>query len=316
MIISSLYKIFRAFSRKIGDDFITAFAAQATLFVIISFFPFTMLLLTGIQYLPFTESTMLTTLTNIFPSTIHPLIINIVTEIYNKASGTILSITAITALWSASRGILAIVSGLNSVYGIRETRNYFKLRFISTLYTLIFAILMIITLVILVFGNRLYFWIENKFPLLRDYALVIISMRTVVGLCILTIFFLILYIFIPNRKTKIYKELPGALITAAGWMGFSYLYSFYIDNMGNYSNMYGSLTVVVLFMLWFYFCMYLLFIGGEVNIVLSSGDLGYYLKELFKKRKTEKLKSRIKLQNNTDTHLDKIIEDTMKNNKY
>ncbi len=287
-IAVSIYKIIQAFNRKIRDDFVSAFSAQAAFFVIISFFPFIMLLLTLLQYLPITEETLRTTLTQIFPSSINSLIAGIITEIYKKASGTIISITAISALWSASRGILAIVSGLNSVYGIKETRSYLKLRIISSIYTFVFAVMIIITLAILVFGNRLYIWIESKIPMLSNLALIIISIRTIAGLLILTLFFLLMYMVIPNRSTSIYKELPGALVSAAGWMGFSYLYSFYIDNMNNYSNMYGSLTAIVLFMLWFYFCMYILFIGGEINVVLSSGDLIYYLKYLFKHRKDYK----------------------------
>jgi membrane protein len=323
----SLYKIFRAFSKKIQEDCVPAYAAQVALFVLISFFPFAMLLLTVIQYLPITESTMLATLPNIFPSTLTPFIINIIMEIYNKGSGTIVSITAITTLWSASRGILAVVKGLNSVYGINETRSYLKLRLLSTFYTLIFAIMLIVTLVILVFGNRLYIWIEQRFPVLKDLALVIISMRTFVGLCILTLFFLLLFVAVPNRKTHIIQEFPGALVASAGWMGFSYLFSFYIDNMGNYSNTYGSLTVVVLFMLWFYFCMYILFIGGEINIILSSGDLGYFLKQLFLKRKEEKkLKKEIgnltlnqksyhtMSSNYMEKHLDQLLNDSRKKN--
>ncbi|WFR56221.1 YihY/virulence factor BrkB family protein [Anaerocolumna sp. AGMB13025] len=287
-IAISIFRIIRAFNRKVADDFISAFSAQAAFFVMISFFPFIMLLLTLLQYLPIRESVLMTTLTQIFPSSITSLIITIISEIYDKASGTIISITAISALWSASRGIVAIIKGLNSVYAIRETRSYFKLRFLSSVYTFIFALMMIVTLVILVFGNRLYVWIESRIPILKDLALLIISIRTIAGLFILTVFFLLLYVVIPNRTTKVYKELPGALVSAAGWMGFSYLYSFYIDNMSNYSRMYGSLTAIVLFMLWFYFCMYIMFIGGEINVVLSSGDLVYYLKYLFKHRKEYK----------------------------
>ncbi len=284
-IAISIYKIIRAFNRKVRDDFISAFSAQAALFVLISFFPFIMLLLNLVQFLPITESVLMATLTQIFPGSISPLIINIVSEVYNKASGTIISLTIITTLWSASQGILAIVKGLNSVYGIKETRSYLKLRLISSVYTLIFAVMLIITLTILVFGNRLYVWIESKIPILRELALVIISIRTIAGLFILTLFFLLMYVVIPNRSTRVYKELPGAIVSAAGWMGFSYLYSFYIDNMSNYSRMYGSLTAIVLFMLWFYFCMHILFIGSEINVVLSSGDLIYYLKYIFKHRK-------------------------------
>lgn len=284
-IIISFYKILRAFVRKIGDDYISAFSAQAAFFIIISFFPFIMLLLTLIQYLDIPESSMLLILTQMFPSSINSLVIRIVDEVYTKGSGTLISITAFTTLWSASRGILSIVKGLNSVYAIRETRGYIKLRIISSIYTFIFAIMMIATLITLVFGNRLYLWIESKIPLFRDLALLIISIRTMAGLIILTIFFLLMFIFIPNRKTTLFKELPGALVSAAGWMGFSYLYSFYIDNMSNYSDTYGSLTAIVLFMIWFYFCMYILFIGGEINVVLSSGDLMYYIKSLFQKKK-------------------------------
>lgn len=292
-IAISIYKIIRAFNRKVRDDFVSAFSAQAAFFVMISFFPFIMLLLTLLQFLPITENVLIITLTEIFPSSITSLIVTIVSEIYDNSTSTVISITAISALWSASRGILAIVKGLNSVYGIKETRSYLKLRFISSVYTFIFAIMMIITLSILVFGNRLYVWIESKIPILKDLALLIISIRTIAGLLILTVFFLLLYIVIPNRTTKLYKELPGALVSAAGWMVFSYLFSFYIDNMSNYSKMYGSLTAIVLFMLWFYFCMHILFIGGEINVVLSSGDLIYYLKYLFKHRKEYKYKGQL-----------------------
>lgn len=284
-IIISLFKIIRAFNRKIRDDYVSAFSAQAAFFVIISLFPFLMLLLTLIQYLPITEYNLLLILTQVFPNSVSALVINIVSEVYKKASGTIISLTAISALWSSSKGILAIVKGLNSVYAIKETRSYIRLRILSTIYTLAFAIMIIITLVILVFGNRLYVWIEQKASFLTNLALLIISIRTIVGLLLLTIFFLVLYTYVPNRETQIFKELPGAIVTAAGWMGFSYLYSFYIDNMGSYSNTYGSLTAIVLFMLWFYFCMYIMFIGGEINIVLSSSDLTYFLKNMIKNRK-------------------------------
>lgn len=310
MTIIHMYKILKAFNRKIREDSISAFSAMAAFFVIISFFPFIMLLLTLVQYLPITESTMLYTLTDLFPRTVNALIVRIVTEIYDKSSGTLISVTAISALWSASRGIFAVVKGLNSVYDIEETRMGIKLRIMAAIYTLVFAIMMLVTIVILIFGNRLYIGIENRIPILKDLALVIISIRTIAGLCILTLFFLLLYIYIPNRKTRIYKELPGALLAAAGWMGFSYLYSFYIDNMGNYSNTYGSLTAIVLFMLWFYFCMYILFLGGEVNVILSSGNVLYYIRQARQKRKALK-----DYDNDDSTVLEAQEHKTQKTNK-
>lgn len=319
-ILISLYKIIRSFLHKVRDDYVSAFSAQAAFYVLISFFPFLMFLLTLIQYLPLTEENVISMLIKVFPSSVSPLVINVVTEVFNKASGTVISITAISALWSSSKGILSVIRGLNAVYGIRESRGYIKVRLLATAYTLVFAIMILVSLVILVFGNQLYLWIENKFPILTDLALLIISLRTFVGLLVLTLLFLLIYTKIPNRKVAFYKELPGAIISATGWMGFSYLFSFYIDNMSNYANMYGSLTAIVLFMLWFYFCMYILFIGGEINIVLSSGDIVYYVKYMFKNRKElEKKKLSISLktlriQEDDADPLNNIIDKTMGDN--
>ena len=92
------------------------------------------------------------------------------------------------------------MKGLNSVYEIQETRKSIFLRFISTIYTLIFAVMLIITIILFIFGNRLYVWIVIRFPVMQNLALLIISLRTIVGLIVLLIFFLIIYIAIPNKQ--------------------------------------------------------------------------------------------------------------------
>ena len=189
------------FNKKIRDDYVSAFSAQAAFFIIISFFPFIMFLLSIVPFFSLEESTILNLVTQVFPNAFNSFIVLVVTEVYHKTnSGTLISITAITALWSAGKGFLAIMKGLNSVYEIKETRKSIFLRFISTVYTLIFAIMLVATIILFVFGNKLYLWIEMRFPVLQDLALLIISLRTIVGLITLLIFFLIIYTEVPNRS--------------------------------------------------------------------------------------------------------------------
>ncbi|NLP16111.1 MAG: YihY/virulence factor BrkB family protein [Clostridiales bacterium] len=283
-MVKSTLRLINMFFKKIRDDHVSAFSAQAAFFTIISFFPFIMFLLSIVPFFSLEESTILKLVTQIFPNAFNSLIVLVVTEIYHKTnSGTLISVTAITALWSAGKGFLAIMKGLNSVYEIQETRKSIFLRIVSTIYTLVFAIMIIASIILFIFGNRLYLWIETRFPVLQDLALLIISVRTIVGLVILLVFFLIIYIVIPNRKTRMAKELPGALVCAAGWMGFSYAFSYYIDHYSNYASMYGSLTTIVLFMLWMYFCMYILFIGAEINLLFQNKDLIEKIKQIYSK---------------------------------
>ncbi len=281
-MIKPTINLINIFFRKIRDDHVSAFSAQAAFFIIISFFPFIMFLLSIVPFFSLKESTILNLVIQIFPKAFNSLIVLVVSEVYHRTnSGTLISVTVITALWSAGKGFLAIMKGLNSVYGIQETRKSIVLRIISTIYTLIFAIMIIATIILFVFGNKLYLWIETRFPVLQDLALLIISLRTIVGLVVLLVFFLIIYVAIPNRKTKISSELPGALICAAGWMGFSYAFSYYIDHYSNYASMYGSLTTIVIFMLWMYFCMYILFIGAEINLMLQNKVITDKIKQIY-----------------------------------
>lgn len=270
MFLSFIHKI-RSFTAKLRDDSISAFAAQAAFFIILSFFPFAMFLLTLLNYLPVSVEDLQAFILNILPETVTSVLDTILEELFIKTSKAVLSITVLAALWSASRGMLSLVRGLNAVYGHKETRNYFLIRGVSMLYTLVFAALLIVTLLLLVFGNQLYHFIIAKLPILGEAALIVMSLRFLVAMAILTLFFLLMYLVIPNRKSRLLYELPGAILTAGGWLGFSYLFSIYIDHMSNFSYTYGSLTVLAICMLWLYFCMYILFIGAEVNMLLATG---------------------------------------------
>ena len=271
MFYSLLLRI-RTFTAKLREDSVSAFAAQAAFFIILSFFPFVMFLLTLLNYLPISSEDLYALTARIFPSTINNVLGSVFSELVEKSSGTVLSVTVIAALWSASRGMLSLVRGLNAVYGHKETRNYFLIRGISMLYTLVFAALLIVTLALLVFGNQIYHFIITRFPILGEPALLVMSLRSLVTMAILTLFFLLMYLVIPNRKSRILSELPGAILTAAGWLGFSLLFSFYIDHISTFSYIYGSLTALAVCMLWLYFCMYILFIGAEVNMLLTGKD--------------------------------------------
>lgn len=274
-MVRHAWRSIQQFSQRLGEDSVGAYAAQAAFFILISCFPFAMLLITVLQYLPFSQTEILHSFTNIFPETVIRFIETTMQDIYSRTTGdiTIISISALTALWASSKGFYALMQGLNSVYRIDERRSWPVLKILSAAYTLAFALLLIATLGLLVFGNSIYRWIIAKIPAIADLAVVVISVRTFVSFTILAIFFLLLYLFIPNRKIKkeqFLTELPGAMLAALGWIGFSYLYSYYIDHFARSSYVYGSLTAVVLLMLWLYFCMFIMLLGAEINVVLQS----------------------------------------------
>ena len=127
-MLASIIRLIKTFTAKLRDDSVSAFAAQAAFFIILSFFPFVMFLLALLNYLPISAENLQFFSSGIFPEAIATLLHTIFSELVEKSSGTVLSVTVIAALWSASRGMLALVRGLNAVYGHTETRNYFLIR--------------------------------------------------------------------------------------------------------------------------------------------------------------------------------------------
>lgn len=264
-LFSGLIKATNSMAISLANHNVSAFSGEATLFIIISAFPFAIFLLTLIKYTPLTEQAFISFITNILPEYVSRHVIPLINEIYRSSSKAVISISAITLLWSASRGFMSLVCGFNSIYRTAETRGYIALRIYSLIYTIVFAILIILTLIVLVYGNNILNILTNFFPQASNIALLIISIRFVASMGIYMFFFLFMYTFLPNRKTKLFYELPGAIIASLGWLGFSYLYSFYVNNFHGKLTMYGSLSTIIFLMVWLYFCIYILFIGAEVN---------------------------------------------------
>ena len=262
-------KEIKAFLEDMREDAVSAYAAQAAFFIMMSAFPFIMLLLTLIQYLPVTEEVLIVMAHNTIPAAFNGYVISLIEEIYAKPSVTIISVTFVATVWAASKSFLAIIRGCNSVYDIKETRNYLRLRLLASLYTIIFAVILVVTLAVMVFGNTIAMVIGEQIPVLREMAFFIISLRTAVGFGVMFLFFLGLYVAVPNRKGRVTKEVPGAILTSVGWISFSYLFSFYVDNFANFDT-YGSLTAIIFLMLWLYACMYMFFVGGEINVWLQK----------------------------------------------
>lgn len=248
---------------------LSAYAAQAAYYIILSAFPFFMFLLTMVKHLPIDQWQMIAYVEANLPTPVATSITRIIKEVFTS-SGTVASITILTTLWAASKAFCSLIYGLNTVYEHKENRNYFILRLEATLHTVIFSVLLLATLLLLAFGNRITHTLLRHFPSLEDAVFLVISIRTSASMCLLILFFLYMYIWIPNRKSSILEALPGAIATAVGWIGFSFLYSFYIDHISNFNNTYGSLTAIVLLMLWLYFCMYMLLVGGELNALIAS----------------------------------------------
>lgn len=268
-----IYFTINEVTRKVNEDKIGAYAAETSFFIIVCIFPFIFFIFTILQYTPINESVFLKLLTSTLPMQLEPLITSIVEEIYSRSSVALISITVIITLWICGSAFIGIIDGLNSIYGIRETRNYILRRICASIYALLFVFIIIAMLMFLVFGEFIIQITSDTFPIFSLLIAELLARKFLIVQCVLTLFFMGLYKYIPNRKGSLIKELPGALFSALVWQLFSYLYSLYISISPRFTFMYGSLASIVFAMLWLYFCISILFYGAEINALIEKKSL-------------------------------------------
>lgn len=253
------------FSKHMNKKNISAFAASTAFFLFLSLIPMLMLLCAVIPYTPLTEGNIMQAVTDIAPDTMDSLLINVIKDVYDKSIG-IISITAIVTLWSAGKGMLALMRGLNEIYDVEENRNYVLLRTVASFYTILILVLMIVSLLIMVFGNVLVGIIENVIPQISYLFDMLFHFRLFFVWIVITVFIALIYAYVPSGKvTQGFKmQLPGAAFAAVGWSIVTWAFSVYVDKFNGF-NTYGSLTTIIILMLWLYVCMYIVMVGAFMN---------------------------------------------------
>ena len=258
------YLLIKRFNRKLRHDDISVYASSIAFFLFLSLIPLLVLICCLIPYTPMTESDLMIACINLIPKQMNPWIISLIGQVYDKPKG-VLSITFLVTLWSAGKGMLALMRALNQIHDVIEERGYFRLRVISSFYTVIFLMILIITFVIGVFGKNILEWIIDNTISIEETRAELITMISFFIMVIITIIaFSGIYMYIPNKNLKYTKQIPGAIFVAFAWGIFTYGFSIYVEYFSGFTA-YGTLGTIVLFLLWLYFCSYIMLMGAVIN---------------------------------------------------
>ena len=265
----NIKKIIITFFTNIEEDHISEYSAQCSYYTILSFIPFVILLITLVQYTNIDQQTLFNAISRLIPSSMNEMVLGIVQEVYSKSIGTI-SISIIFTLWSAGKGLYALTKGLKDVYNTDETikESYIILRLKAIIQTIIFIILVAVGLVLLVFGDSLISFVQSYFVGLKNLNIISSIFTELLFILITFIIFLFLYRFMPNHKAKFKDQIVGALFGAIALNVISFVFSKYLYIFRGFSITYGSLTTLMLIMMWTYACFYSVFIGAELNKII------------------------------------------------
>lgn len=258
---------------RMKNDNVTAIGAQLSYYLILSIFPFLIFFLNILSFTPLVREDVLQSIIVVLPLETQMVITSLVLETVQTSSETLLSLSAITGIWAASKGIMALIRAINKAYDVEETRSYIELRLLAIIFTLALLILLTIVLLTIVFseviGNQIFnfFGLTLNFMFFWEYFRIIISIGSMI------LIFALLFRFSPSIRNgqgvSFKQSLPGAVFSSLGWIITSTLFSYYVNNFGNYAKTYGSLGGMIVLLIWLYMSSIIIVMGGEINATLS-----------------------------------------------
>ena len=262
--------IARRISRFLQPMGIPLHSAHTCFFLVLSLFPSLLLLLGLLKFTGIGVADLLLFLEGMFPQALQPVAQSLIKASYAGSSGALISVSAVAALWSASRGMYGILSGLHAVYGAQTRQSYWRKRIISVLYTFLFLMVLLLTLIAHIFGTAIldYLWMTTDPAVMMLMNL--IDLRFILLLLLQTGLFTVMYALLSGQRRRLRDCFPGAVVASLGWLLFTRLFSLYVEYFTTYSNIYGSVYALALGMLWLYFCISILFYGSVLNCILEE----------------------------------------------
>lgn len=250
-------------------------AAALSFYFLLALFPLLLFLITILGFITDAgdemRANLLSQLSRIAPPTASALVYTTVDEIASEADGGKLSFGLITALWVASAGVAAISDALNAMYGVKETRPYWKARLSAVGLTVALAILIISALMLMLYGGEIGEAAANYFNQGDSFVTLWNISQVPITLAFVLFSFAIIYYFAPNLyDQKWYWITPGSLAGVLLWLLASLLFRIYLRHFDLYNLTYGSLGAVIILSLWFYLTGTAILLGGKINAEIEN----------------------------------------------
>ncbi|HEY0170884.1 MAG TPA: YihY/virulence factor BrkB family protein [Pyrinomonadaceae bacterium] len=280
--ISSVWKLGgltrRELARRVWADMyegdLLTRAAALSYYFLLALFPLLIFLTAMLGY--FAEGgtelrrNLLNYLASIAPRSASQLVRATVEEITEGAGGGKLSFGLVAALWFASFGMGAVGDTLNSAYGVRESRPFWRVRLISLGLTAALAALIISALALVLYGGEIGEGLAGRYDLGAAFVAVWNVIQWPIVLAFVLFGFALIYYHAPDlRHQKWYWITPGSLIGVALWLAVSFGFRLYLSYFDSYSVTYGSLGAVIILLLWFYMTGAAILVGGKANAVIE-----------------------------------------------
>ena len=260
---------YKLIETMVNEDFANA-AAEMAFMMAIGIFPFMLFVTAIFGWLgkKFFMAKFLAVLSNVAPNDVIHLIQKVLNEvIIFEQDGVLAIIGLILVIFLAHNAVAVVIKGLNRASMTIENRSFIVVRLLSVFMVFVYAFLLFIAINLVIFGKVILLFLVNYGIITDSMMNVLMILRWPVAFLMLFALATMNYYVLPARDYSIARKtvLPGSLFFCVFWLIGSWGFSLYVNELGTYNKVYGTLGAFAILMLWLYYSSIIMLVGAAIN---------------------------------------------------
>jgi membrane protein len=259
--------IFQRVKAEMAEDEISIVAAGVAFYFFFSIFPILIAVVSiyGIIASPAEMEKHMEAVFTMLPPEGAQIIKDQLKGIVSKSTGTLgwsTALSILVSLWSASKASSALIAGFNIAYDERDGRGFIKANLMALAFTLgaaLYFIAMVVSIAVLPVVFK-FIGLDSLWKGIAEavrWIFVLVASMTAMALA---------NRYAPSRRSPKWKWVSvGSIVGTLLWLVFSFAFSYYVVNFGNYNETYGSIAGIIVLMFWLYITAYVLLLSAEIN---------------------------------------------------
>ena len=243
-------------------------SAALTYYLIFAAFPLIVFFSTLLGLLELNFESVLQALDQILPSDVESIIRGYFNYVQENQSGKLMAFSLVFSIWFPMRASSCLMRSVQRAFGPRYQKTGFRVQVRTLLFTVWLVGTLSVSAVLLTVGRRALRWVNQNVRLPLGRADLWNPLRFVILAFLLFMTLAVLYMVALGERRPLRDVSAGIVVSLAAWMGLSALFSYYVEHIATYSQLYGSIATVVVTLLWLYMSATVIIMGAELNAVL------------------------------------------------
>ena len=264
----------RTFNEAFFKDNCLGMAAQLAYYFFFALFPTLLVMLAIASFFPVDRliDDLFRTLGGVAPPEVLSIITDQIRKISEGENGGLLTIGMLTALWSSSAAMTAIIDTLNTAYDIEEGRPWWKVRLTAIALTVGVSVFILVSAALVLVGPTVAEYLANRLYLGQAFEWTWKIVQWPIVFALASAAMAIVYYFAPDADQDWVWLTPGSIFATTLWLLASLGFKYYVVNMGTYTETYGVIGGVMVLMLWFYISGLVILLGAEMNAEIEHAS--------------------------------------------